>query len=216
MVKSYVLFIALCTLLQCSTPPTLAQSLSNCQHSSTHPPMPVGDSPATWATLLYRLRKITSESSGRLSNVRPEKFGISFLYLELSNRAQIRLELVGSTAQDLIAAECWNDRLKDITIHMYHVSSNQRLTWQDIEDPVLGDAVFQVLALLATRYVVPNQLAELESRGLYLENIRTHARGINAKTAYLSLGITDDFRLFSTEYALGELIFWVYYRQELL
>ncbi len=99
---------------------------------------------------------------------------------------------------------------------MYHVSSNERLTWQELEDPVLGDLAFHALALLAARYVVPNQLGELESRERYLENIRTRAQGINAKTAYLSLGITDEFRLFSTEYALGELIFWVYYRHPLL
>jgi hypothetical protein len=99
---------------------------------------------------------------------------------------------------------------------MYHVSSNQRLTWQELEDPVLGDSVFDALALLAARYLVPNQLEELESRKRYREKIRTSARSINAKTAYLSLGITDQFRLFSTEYALGELIFWVYYRQNFL
>ena len=216
MVKSYVLFIALCTVLQCITPPALAQSFSNCQHSSTHPPRPIGDSPVTWATLLYRLRKISSESDGRLSKVRRENLGISLLYLEPSNAAQIKIEIVGSTAQGLIAADCWNDRLKEISIHMYHVSSNKRLTWQELEDPVLGDLAFHALALLAARYVVPNQLGELEFRGRYLEKIRTHARSINTKTTYFSLGITDEFRLFSTEYALGELIFWVYYRQKLL
>ena len=216
MVKSYVLLVALGTLLQCRTLPPLSQSISNCQHSSTHAPQPVGDSPPTWATLLYRLRKLAGESSGRLSNLRLEELGTSLVYLEQSNRTQIRIQLVGSTAQGFMAAECWNDRLRDITIHMYHVSSNERLTWQDLEDPVLGNAAFGALALLAARYVVPNQLGELESRGRYLEKLRTSARGINAKTAYLSLGITDEFRLFSTEYASGELIFWVYYRQKLL
>jgi hypothetical protein len=138
------------------------------------------------------------------------------VYLEPSNRAQIRIEIVGSTAQGLIAADCWNDRLQEISIHMYNVSSNQRLTWQELEDQILADLAFHALALLAARSLVPNQLGELEFRGRYLENIRTRARNINAKTAYLSLGITDEFRLFSTEYALGELIFWVYYRQKLL
>ena len=214
--KSYILLIALSTLLQYITSPILAQSFSNCQHSSTHPPQPVGDSPVTWATLLYRLRQLTKEFSGRLSNVKPSELGISFLYLDLSNRAQIRIELVGSTAQRLIAADCWNDRLKEITIDIYHVSSNQKLTWQDLEDPVLGDLVFEAIALLAARHLVPNQLGELEYRHRYLENLRNRARSINTETAYLSLGITDNFCLFSTEYARGELIFWVYYRQKLL
>jgi hypothetical protein len=99
---------------------------------------------------------------------------------------------------------------------MYHVSNNQRLTWQDLEEPILADVVFHTLALLGARYVVPNQLVEEEYRRDYLEKIRTRARKINAKTAYVSLGITDDFRLLSTEYARGNLIFWVYYRQKLL
>ena len=99
---------------------------------------------------------------------------------------------------------------------MYHVSDNERLTWQELEDPALGYFAFHVFALLADRYVVPNQLGELESQRRYLEKIRTSARSINAKTNSLSLGITDEFRLFATEYAFGELVFWVYYRQKLL
>jgi hypothetical protein len=190
-----------------------AQPLINCTNSSTQTPKPVGDSPPTWATLLYRIRKIVSNSSGMLSNLKSEELGISIFYSDLNNDTKIRIEFVGVTLQNLIAADCWNDRLKDVSIYMYHGLSNEKITWKDLEDPIIGNIVLQILELLATRYIVPNQLSEVESQQLYLENIRNHSRNINAQTMYLSFGITDDFRLFSTEYSDGELIFWVYYRQ---
>ncbi len=215
-IKSYTCFILLAILTQCSIPSVFAQPLINCTNSSTQTPKPVGDSPPTWATLLYRVRKIISNSSGMLSNLKSEELGISIFYSDLSNNTQIRLDFVGITAQNLIAADCWNDRLKEISIDMYYGLSNERITWQDLEDPIIGNLVLQILELLATRYIIPNQFSQLESGQLYLENIKNRGQNINAKTIYLSFGITDDFRLFLTEYSDGELIFWIYYRQSQL